>query len=111
MKTHPEDHWRSAVLRVVLERGEMGIGEVTALVGHLIPATEACRCYEIEARYNKKRHKNPRRLVTSTKVSRGKRGLVNERLRLLVIQGRLRRVTYGVYGPPLPKIYQPKVAG
>ncbi len=94
-----------AVLRAVYQIGECSVAKVTAEVAWIIGSAQAVAEYNRRARGEKKRGKpfQPR----NDPITQGKRWIVATRLSSLKRGGKIIRVSWGVYGPMPPKVYNP----
>lgn len=96
---------RATVLAAVLELGECSVGQVVSKVGPSISAAQAAS----SGRRDRRSMANRKRGSGVPKVKLADRGisrLVVESLARLAGLGRIRRVSRGVYAPPLPKIFR-----
>jgi len=96
------------VREFVLGRGICTIGDVVKVLGGTISASRAAR-EAVRTAENPKRSPLGRRVQSTATLVR--RMLIAAALGKSVRRGELRRVSLGVYGPPLSKIHQPSQAG
>lgn len=96
--------FRQLVLEAVLA-GAATVDNVLAKVGNDVSAARAAVAARREQKKDRKRGRPMRRTVHAS-VSRGQRIAVTEALRRLCDGGKIRRVSRGVYGPPVPKLFQ-----
>lgn len=94
------------VLDAVLDLGECTTRQVVAVVGKYVPATTVNKYVKMGERYEQKRAKTNKKNVMS--YHSALRQAVTDKIKQLVEQGKIRRVSRGVYAPPLPKIHLPE---
>lgn len=95
---------RQLVRQAVIDLGECTIGQVIACIGGKIPAAQAATAGRRETRMERSRGKPSANLGTASR--RGLRRIINDTLSQLYRKGLIRRVSYGIYAPLLPKVYQ-----
>lgn len=98
---------RRRVVDAVLSLGPCTPAEVIGRVGRHIPAAQAVVAGRAVVRRERKRGKRRYSTYTAAQlIALGVRDLVGENLRRALKQGKLRRLTLGVFAPPEPKLFQ-----
>lgn len=95
---------------VVLESPSSTIRQVLARVGRFIPATSAVRQGEKTVCHGHRRGAEGLRspIYTLAHLAEiGRKQTVRYALKKLTRSGRVRRISPGVYGPPLPNLFEP----
>jgi hypothetical protein len=112
-KAYRDVPFKHRVLSSALSRPSSTVSEVLGDVGRYVSATRAVQAadarYRRRVSYDMRRrgHCGCRRPDTTRLIETGKRELVRWALRRLVSEGKLVRLSVGVYGPPLPHVYNP----
>ena len=97
-----------SVLQIVLTHSETSISQTLAIVGKLIPANQAViagkRCVLDQERRGKGLGLAHPRYTPTRLAELGRRDLVRRTLKSLARTGHIRRLSPGVYAPPLLKL-------
>ena len=102
------------ILDFVHARESVTTDQVVAVVGRFIPEAQAVkngRAYINRPYYRNRFDRNHSRYTTEYLARIGRKEMVSMTLRRAVSRGKIRRISRGVYGPLLPQIYPPSVAG
>jgi hypothetical protein len=107
MSTSLTNSLRTRVLEAVLGLGECTLGQVTAVVGRHIAASQAATAYRRCRKAERRRclPGAPTRKTPAEPLERGRRCLVTEALVRLCREGKVRRPRAGLYAPPLPRLF------
>ncbi len=106
MRRKAQKTLRQLVLEAVLA-GATTCGTVVKKVGGSISAATAITAFRRRLKVDKKRKVVIKRHTLHEATELGKSVLVRETLGALLRQGKIARVSWGVYGPPQPKLHQP----
>lgn len=103
----------AAIQQLLQQHGEMTIAQMRAELECLIPAARAIAkgrtSINYKIRSSKYRYVTPPQNSTLSRVLRiGRQVLFNQALSSLVKRHKIRRISQGVYGPPLPHLFKEK---
>ncbi len=113
-----KDSLRNRCLQYILKHGPCTVAKAASALGRYISAAGAVRnghsrlvawSRRLPDRSGKRGRPNPSnpRYTSSKLEAMGKRDLIANNLARLFRDGHLSRPSRGVYGPPLPKLFQP----
>lgn len=102
----------TAIQQLLQQRGEMTITQMRAELEFLIPAARAIakgRTYITEKVRNGRRYTTlPEHSPLSRVLRIGRQTLFHQTLSCLTYRHKIRRISRGVYGPPLPHLFKEK---
>ncbi len=96
-----------AIIAFVMGGKQATVSDVVAALGDGVSAAKAVR--ELLSWAGRIHLKYVMSMDIATRVARGKYRLIHHKITKAVLKGRLRRISPGVYGPPLPRVYAPEV--